>query len=133
MLSKNDLLQLVAKKIKGQGNQIDCGSQLATILNEIIGKSYKTVENIGDKTSFTLNLKSGYNYKINSVKFLTIKMPDEYDESEEFIIDFFANISSPSVILPTGIKKNYGWAVYPNNYQRIVIKNGVAINTRLQV
>jgi len=133
MLSKDDLLQLVAKKIKGQGNQIDCGSQLAAILNEIIEKSYKTVENIGNKTNFILNLKSGYNYRINSVVSLSIHMPDDYDENEEFIIDFFANSLSPSVLLPTGIKKNYGWTVYPNNNQRITIKNGVAINTRLQV
>lgn len=68
-MTKEELKDLIAKKISGQGNQVDLGSALETILNELIDLAperkpitidLSEFELSGESTDVTSAIPSGY-------------------------------------------------------------------------
>lgn len=67
IMTKEQIVALIAEKIAGQGNQVDTGSSLPAILNGIIGLIDAGASNIGNMTDLQTAAKNTIVAAINEV------------------------------------------------------------------
>lgn len=67
MLTKEQIKEIIDKKIAGQGNQVDCSSVLSVVLTEILESAFGSDTKIGDIAELETDHKSNIVEAINEV------------------------------------------------------------------